>query len=97
LPTAPGRSLLRRLDYSALPPDDSARASQYLAQRLGRFTRRLMLDMAESLQRGMIDFGYELPHGAPVAPAVAWFRALLAARLPILMHERPPNDSRTSL
>jgi phenylpropionate dioxygenase-like ring-hydroxylating dioxygenase large terminal subunit len=97
MPAAPGRSLLRRLEFTALPPDDSARASLYLARRLARFTRRSMRDMAESVQRGIVDFGYELPYETPVAPAVAWFRALLASRLPVLLSERPPNDAQTSL
>ena len=97
LPTAPGRALLRRLDYTALPPDDSARASLYLAQRLGRVTRRSMRDMAESVQRGLIDFGYELPEQRAAAPAVAWFRGLMAARVPGLLRERASDDVQTSL
>ena len=92
-PTAPGRTLLRRLDYSALPPDAGARALLYLAQRLGRLTRRTTLRMAESVQRGFIDFGYELSQGAPLpARAVVWFHEFLSARLPAMMRERPPSD-----
>jgi TetR/AcrR family transcriptional repressor of bet genes len=84
LPVAPGRCLLRRLDYTVLPPADNARAVLYLAQRLGPYARRATLDVAESIQKGMIEFGYEIAAGGGGSPAVAWFRKRLAARIPAL-------------
>lgn len=92
-PIAPGRCVLRRLDYTVLPPDDSARAAQYLARRLSPYSRRTTRDMAESIQRGMIEFGYEVAAGGPIPPGVAWFRGFLAARIPALALDRPPMDA----
>jgi hypothetical protein len=43
-----------------------------------------MLEVAESVQRGMIDFGYEIAAGGGNSPAVDWFRRRLAARIPAL-------------
>lgn len=80
VPTAPGRCLVRRLDYTVLPPEDGARAVLYLVRRLAPFARRTTLDVAESVQRGMIDFGYEVAAGGG-SPAVDWFRRRLAARV----------------
>jgi hypothetical protein len=84
LPVAPGRCLLRRLDYTVLPPEDTARAALYLAQRLGPYARRTALEVAESIQKGMIEFGYEIAAGGGGSPAVAWFRQRLAARIAAL-------------
>jgi phenylpropionate dioxygenase-like ring-hydroxylating dioxygenase large terminal subunit len=84
VPAAPGRCLVRRLDYTALPPEDGARAVLYLVRRLAPYARRTMLEVVESVQRGMIDFGYEIAAGGGSSPAVDWFRRLLAARLPAL-------------
>jgi len=81
IPAAPGRCLVRRLDYTALPPQDGARAVLYLVRRLAPYARRTMLDVAESVQRGMIDFGYGIAAGGG-SPAVDWFRRRLAARIP---------------
>jgi TetR/AcrR family transcriptional repressor of bet genes len=93
LPIAPGRSLLRRLDYSVLPPDNSARAAQYLARRVDSYARRGTLDMVESLQTGMVEFGYDVTSGGPVPAAVSWFRRELAARVPALALDRSPTHS----
>jgi TetR/AcrR family transcriptional repressor of bet genes len=84
VPTAPGRCLVRRLDYTVLPPEDGARAVQYLVRRLAPYARKAMLEVAESVQRGMIDFGYEIAAGGGNSPAVDWFRRRLAARIPAL-------------
>jgi TetR/AcrR family transcriptional repressor of bet genes len=81
VPTAPGRCLVRRLDYTVLPPENGARAVLYLVRRLAPFARRTTLDVAESVQRGMIDFGYEVAAGGGGSPAVDWFRRRLAARI----------------
>ncbi|HWJ34120.1 MAG TPA: TetR family transcriptional regulator C-terminal domain-containing protein [Steroidobacteraceae bacterium] len=93
LPIAPGRCILRRLDYTVLPPQDGARAALYLVRRLGPFARREMLDAAESVQKGMIEFGYEVAPGGPKSSAVAWFRNRLAVRIPALARDRPPTES----
>jgi TetR/AcrR family transcriptional repressor of bet genes len=84
VPAAPGRCLVRRLDYTVLPPEEGARAVLYLVRRLAPYARRTMLEVVESVQRGMIDFGYEIAAGSISSPAVDWFRRLLAARIPAL-------------
>jgi TetR/AcrR family transcriptional repressor of bet genes len=84
VPAAPGRCLVRRLDYTVLPPEDGARAVLYLVRRLAPYARRTMLEVVESVQKGMIDFGYEIAAAGGSSPAVDWFRRLLAARIPAL-------------
>ncbi len=94
LPLGPGRCRVRRMDYTALPPDEGARAALYLARRLGPFARRSLLDLAESIQGAITEFGYEsaaASRGAPVGAAIVWFRRLLAARVPALVSQRPPT------
>ncbi len=91
LPLSPGRSRLRRLDYTVLSPEDGARAAQYLARRLGPYARRAAREMAESVQKGLIQFGYEAQDGA-ITSAVGRFRSELAACLPALTRDRPPTD-----
>ena len=92
VPTAPGRCRLRRLDYTRCAAGRSARAMQYLAARLRAFERRGELAVAESVQRGMIDFGYQAASHGPITPALAWFRRHLIARIPMLALGRPPTD-----
>ncbi len=92
LPLAAGRCVLRRSDYSILPPDAAARAALYLAGRLGPYARRSSLRIAESVQAGMTEFAYAALPGRPLAQAVAWFQSRLAARLPSLALDRPAND-----
>ena len=91
LPVEAGHSVLRRLDYTVLPPDDSARAAQYLARRLAPYTRPGIVKMAESMQKGMAEFGYGRSGGASISPAVASFRGRLAARIPLVLRDRAPN------
>jgi hypothetical protein len=90
-PTGPGRCVVRRCDYTALAPDDAARAARYLAQRLSPFTRRGTLERVESAQSGLLDFGYEVAVDAVIPAAVARFRELLIARMPALAAEHPPG------
>jgi TetR/AcrR family transcriptional repressor of bet genes len=78
LPAAPGCCVVRRMDYTVLPPADSARAALYLAGRLGPYARRAVLDVAESVQRGMIEFGYEAAVRGG-SSAVGWLRRRLGA------------------
>ena len=83
-PIAPGRCVLRRLDYSLLPSAQGARAALYLVRRLDAYARREAIDMAESIQRGMTEFGYEPDVDRPMASALDWFQKYLAARVPLL-------------
>ncbi len=92
LPTSPGRCLLRQLDFTLCPGVASARALQYAASRLRPLARRSARAVAESVQTGMVDFGYQAAARGP-QPALAWFRRELQARVPVLALERPPTDS----
>jgi phenylpropionate dioxygenase-like ring-hydroxylating dioxygenase large terminal subunit len=94
LPLGPGRCRVRRMDYTALPPEEGARAALYLARRLGPFARRSLLEVAESIQGAITEFGYESAapsRSAPAGAAIVWFRRLLAARVPALVSQRPPT------
>jgi phenylpropionate dioxygenase-like ring-hydroxylating dioxygenase large terminal subunit len=90
LPAAPGHCVVRRMDYTVLPPAQAARAALYLAGRLAPYARRSMLQIAESVQRGMVDFGYEFTAGSG-GPAVGWLRRRLALRIPALAPDRLPT------
>ncbi|MGO9512970.1 MAG: TetR family transcriptional regulator C-terminal domain-containing protein [Steroidobacteraceae bacterium] len=92
LPSAPGRCRLRRLDYTLCAAERGAHALQYLASRLSARTRRSALALAESVQQGVIDFGYRPAALSPIPTAVSWFRRHLIARIPALALERPPTD-----
>jgi TetR/AcrR family transcriptional repressor of bet genes len=92
LPTGPGRSLLRRFDFTLCAGGASARALQYVASRLRPLARRGARAIAESVQTGMVDFGYQAAARGPVPPALAWFRRELQTRVPALALDRPPPD-----
>jgi TetR/AcrR family transcriptional regulator, transcriptional repressor of bet genes len=93
IPTAPGRCLVRRLDYSRRAADRNARALEYLTERLRPLTRRRALAVAESVQRGMIDFGYQAAAEGVMPQVIAWFRRQLVARIPALALGRPPPEA----
>jgi TetR/AcrR family transcriptional repressor of bet genes len=92
LPIAPGRCLLRRLDFT-LCAGASARAVQYVASRLRPLARRSARAVAESVQTGMVDFGYQAAARGQTSPGLAWFRRVLQTRVPVLALDRPPTDS----
>ena len=93
LPLGPGRCLLRRLDFTLRASTKGAHAVRYLAQRLAPFSRKSTLGVAESIQRGMVEFGYEVVTGGAESPAVDWFRQRLKQSIPALGLQRPPTDS----
>jgi TetR/AcrR family transcriptional repressor of bet genes len=96
IPSGPGRCRVRRMDYTALPPEEGARAALYLARRLGPFARRSLLEVAESIQSAITELGYETTapsRGALAGAAIVWFRRLLAARVPALVSQRPPTGA----
>ncbi len=91
MPAACGRSRVRRLEYALCGAGRAARAMQYLAARMSSFGRPSALALVESVQRGVIDYGYQAA-ARPISPAVAWFRRQLLARIPLLGLDRPPNE-----
>ena len=90
---APGRCRLRRIHLTHLTSEREAAAAQFLSARLMRLERRSALAVAESAQRGVIDFGYRPAAESSVRAGVAWFRELWSGQLPALSLERPPTDS----
>jgi TetR/AcrR family transcriptional repressor of bet genes len=92
LPTAPGRCLLRKHDFTLCQTDRLALAARYLASRLSRFARPSTIAVAESTQKGIVTFGHEAAVGAQAAPATAAFRRQLLSLIPMLGFGRPPNE-----
>ncbi|HMK86836.1 MAG TPA: TetR family transcriptional regulator C-terminal domain-containing protein [Steroidobacteraceae bacterium] len=93
IPTGSRRSRLRRLDFTATPDARCAGATRYLAARLVPCGRRSALEVAESAQRGVIDFGYRAAAQSPIPAGVTWFRRYVAAHVPALTLERPPTET----
>jgi phenylpropionate dioxygenase-like ring-hydroxylating dioxygenase large terminal subunit len=96
IPSGPEQCRVRRIHLARdplAPQDGRSNALRYLAGRLVPWCRRGTLTIAESAQRGLSEFGYRASASAPPA-AVAWFRRVLAARIPMIAAERPPNESR---
>jgi TetR/AcrR family transcriptional repressor of bet genes len=81
VPLAAGRCLLRRQDYTRLAPEAGAHAVLYLARRLAPYARKTTLEVAESIQKGVAQYGYDIAAGS-CSPAVAWFREWIANQLP---------------
>jgi TetR/AcrR family transcriptional regulator, transcriptional repressor of bet genes len=92
LPSGPGRSLLRRHDFTLCGEEKSARIAGYLASRLNPYTRQAAIAVAESTQKGMVTFGREPAEAALTAPAAAAFRRQLAQLVPMMTLARPPHD-----
>jgi TetR/AcrR family transcriptional repressor of bet genes len=92
LPSGPGRSLVRRHDYTLCEAQRPARAAAYLASRLNPYTRPSSIAVAESTQNGIVTFGHEAADGTQGATAAAAFRRQLAALVPMMAFARPPND-----
>ena len=92
LPRGPGRSVLRKYDFTLCEAERAARAARYLASRLNPSTRLSTIAVAESIQTGIVVFGHEAADEAGGSPAAAAFRRQLFALLPMLAGTRPPND-----
>ncbi len=97
LPSGPGRSLLRRHDYTLARRTGRGAPLQYLASRLNPSARPTAIAVAESTQNGIVTFGHEAAQGSQAAPAAAAFRRQLTALVPMLASARPPNDLEDSL
>jgi TetR/AcrR family transcriptional repressor of bet genes len=92
LPSGPGRSLLRRHDYTLCEAERPARVAAYLASRLNPYTRPSAIAVAESTQNGIVTFGHEAADGTQGSAAAAAFRRQLSALVPMMAFARPPND-----
>jgi TetR/AcrR family transcriptional repressor of bet genes len=92
-PTAPGRSVLRRFDYTLCADERAGRVAAHLAARLSLSSRRATLALAESAQNGIAVLGYESAQGASIPPEITAFRRQLAEVLPAPAFEGPRGDS----
>ena len=90
LPTAPGRSRIRRFDFVASSGARSTRRPRRRDpwQRRADAWLREQISRAESTQAGLVAAPEEATETGPVAPALAQFRALIAALLQALPQER---------
>ncbi len=89
IPASAETSRLRLIAVAYVADGPEARAAHYLAARLTPWTRAATLAIAESAQRGVMDFGYRA--GPGLAPALKWFHRYLRAQVPALALERPPS------
>jgi TetR/AcrR family transcriptional repressor of bet genes len=88
IPAGPAHCRVRRLELARAGAEGAAspqwRTPWDGAARLG---------IAESAQKGVLEFGYRAAAQAKVPAALAWFRRHLARHVPALALERPPNVS----
>jgi TetR/AcrR family transcriptional regulator, transcriptional repressor of bet genes len=92
LAIGPGRSLLRQHQFTVCETDALARAAEYLAARLRRYSQPSAIAVAESTQQGIVTFGHAASHGAQAAPSVSAFRRHLVGLIPMLGLARPPYE-----
>jgi TetR/AcrR family transcriptional repressor of bet genes len=82
LPIAPGRCALRQYRYSWCEDEAMARAAQYLADRSSRIGRAAALQVAESIQHGLVMLGHRSAQER--SPEVSAFHRQLISVLPML-------------
>jgi TetR/AcrR family transcriptional regulator, transcriptional repressor of bet genes len=88
LPTAPGRCLLRHYRYTYCENAALAAAAEYLAERFLNLGRASGLELAESIQRGVVDLGHRSAQTS--SPAVTAFHRQLLGVLPLMGLDAPP-------
>jgi hypothetical protein len=84
---------VRRLDFTRCEEARGGQALAYIAARLSPWGRPELMRVAQSVQQGVVDFGYRAGMERPLPPAVAWFHRQLIARAPALAFDRPPTES----
>jgi TetR/AcrR family transcriptional repressor of bet genes len=89
LPTAPGRCVLRLYRYTWCENDAIAAAADYLAERCMPLGRASDLEVAESIQRGVVDLGHR--SAQRLSAEVAAFHRQLLGILPVMALDQPAN------
>ena len=81
-PLGPGSSRIRRFDFAARQTGREAGRAAHTAwhRRVGSWLKQ-QIELAESTQAGLATAAEELADSGPVAPALAQFRAAVAALL----------------
>ena len=87
LPTAAGRCSLREYRYSWCEDSRIARAARYLAERTSLIGRASVVEVAESIQRGVVGLGYR--PAQDTSPRVSAFHRQLLSALPLMGLDRP--------
>jgi TetR/AcrR family transcriptional regulator, transcriptional repressor of bet genes len=82
-PLAPGRSRVRRFDFAARSAAGRSAAHGRWQRRAARWVRA-QIELAESIQAGLAAGAEEPAEAGPVMPALAQFRAVVAALLEAL-------------
>jgi len=85
-----GRCRVRSFEYSFLDVPRAAEALRRLGRRLSPGLGVESLAQAESIQQGIVAFGYGAASASDATPALAAFRRSLRRRLPLLRRERAP-------
>jgi hypothetical protein len=91
LPVAPGRSLVRRHDFTRCENDRAAGAAQYLASRRSLLSGAAAMAVVESIQRGIVALGHEAARGVKTTPALEEFRGRLIALMPAMAQPKAPS------
>jgi len=92
MPLAAGRSRLLRHAFSSTCVVAGARATSYLADRLEPRCGRRAAQLAESIQRGVVTFGYQSAAGLATVRAADAFRQWIKSRIPALRRMHAPFD-----
>ena len=92
MPLAAGRSRILRHAFAPGAAGAAAHATSYLADRLSPRCGRRAAMLVESIQRGIVAFGYQATAGTGNARAAAAFRAWIRARIPALRQPHAPRD-----
>jgi len=87
VPLAPGRSRIRRFDFSARTVGKTAAGARNSWQRRITGWLRQQIELAESTQAGLAGAAGEAGESGPVGAALLAFRATIAA----LLHALPPE------
>jgi len=94
VPLEAGRCRLRRHVYSTIAADRRGVAAARLAARIAPCLHRDAGEWLESVQRGVVEFGYRSETPSATGRAAARFRAWLNGRVPALASVRAPGDWR---
>ncbi|MGA2777039.1 MAG: TetR family transcriptional regulator C-terminal domain-containing protein [Steroidobacteraceae bacterium] len=92
LPTGVGRTRVRRSDYTFVESERAARALKFLAERLAAGLRLESLGLAQSIQQGIVAFGYAPAEPTRPTRAQGEFRAWLRRRIPSLRRDQGPTS-----
>jgi len=92
LPNGAGHSRVRRCEFSIIESARGARALQYLGLRLAPALRRQSLALAQSVQQGIVSYGYAPADPFRTGRAQGAFRAWLRCRIPALRNDWGPTS-----